>query len=128
MNARQTFEAADFALQGGETLPTAKLVYRTLGTLSPARDNVVLIPSWYSGTDREAELCMVGADRAIDPAKHFIVLTNLLAGGISSSASNTPAPYDRGRFPRVTLHDNVRLQRALLKERLEHFPSRLARE
>ncbi len=114
MTGRQTFEAADFALQGGEGLPTARLVYRTLGTLSPARDNVVLIPSWYSGTDREAEMCMVGGDRAIDPAHHFIVFTNLLSGGVSSSPSNTPAPFEAGRFPRVTLHDNVRLQRMLL--------------
>ena len=114
MTGRQTFETADFALQGGEALPAARLVYRTLGTLSPARDNVVLIPSWYSGTDREAELCMVGAGRAIDPARHFVVLTNLLSGGVSSSPSNTPPPFEAGRFPRVTLHDNVRLQRMLL--------------
>lgn len=114
MTGRQTFEAADFALQGGEGLPAARLVYRTLGTLSPARDNVVLIPSWYSGTDREAEMCMVGGDRAIDPARHFIVFTNLLSGGVSSSPSNTPAPFEAGRFPRVMLHDNVRLQRMLL--------------
>ena len=114
MTGRQTFEAADFALQGGEGLPAARLVYRTLGTLSPARDNVVLIPSWYSGTDREAEMCMVGENRAIDPARHFIVFTNLLSGGVSSSPSNTPAPFEAGRFPRVTLHDNVRLQRMLL--------------
>jgi len=117
------FEAADFTLQSGERLPAAKLVYRTLGTLSPARDNAVLIPSWYSGTDREAELCMVGADRAIDPGRHFIVFTNLLSGGVSSSPSNTPAPFEAGRFPRVTLHDNVRLQHMLLTERLgiEHL-------
>lgn len=123
MTGRQTFEAADFTLQSGERLPAAKLVYRTLGTLSPARDNVVLIPSWYSGTDREAELCMVGADRAIDPGRHFIVFTNLLSGGVSSSPSNTPAPFEAGRFPRVTLHDNVRLQHMLLTERLgiEHL-------
>ncbi len=114
MTGRQTFEAIDFALQGGETLPAARLVYRTLGTLSPARDNVVLIPSWYSGTDREAELCMVGAGRAIDPARHFVVLANLLSNGVSSSPSNTPPPFEAGRFPRVTLHDNVRLQRLLL--------------
>ncbi len=114
MTGRQTFEVADFALQAGETLPSAKLVYRTLGTLSPARDNVVLIPSWYSGTDREAEICMVGPGRAIDPARHFVVLTNLLSGGVSSSPSNTSAPFEAGRFPRVTLHDNVRLQRMLL--------------
>lgn len=123
MTGRQTFEAVDFTLQGGERLPGAKLVYRTLGTLSPARDNAVLIPSWYSGTDREAELCMVGPDRAIDPGCHFIVFANLLSGGISSSPSNTPAPFEAGRFPRVTLYDNVRLQHMLLTEKLgiEHL-------
>jgi homoserine O-acetyltransferase/O-succinyltransferase len=118
MSGRETFEVSDFALQGGETLPSARLVYRTLGTLSPARDNVVVIPSWYSGTDREAEYCMVGPDRAIDPSRHFVVLTNLLAGGVSSSPSNTPAPFEAARFPGVSLHDNVRLQHALLTEKL----------
>jgi homoserine O-acetyltransferase len=96
MAGREISEVPDFSLQGGEILPTARLVYRTLGALSPARDNVVVIPSWYSGTDREAELCMVGADRAIDPARHFVVLTNLLSGSV----------------------DNVRLQFQLLIERL----------
>ena len=112
---RQTFTLENFALQAGETLPKAHLVYRTVGALNPARDNAILIPSWYSGTDLEAELCFVGPGRAIDPARYFIILTNLLAGGVSTSPSNTPAPYDRARFPRVTLHDNVRLQHALLE-------------
>ncbi len=118
MSGRQSFEVEGFGLQGGETLPVAKLVYRTLGTLSDRRDNVVLIPSWYSGTDVQAEFCMVGPGRAIDPAQHFVVFTNLLAGGVSSSPSNTPAPYEAGRFPRVTLHDNVRLQHMLLTQKL----------
>ncbi len=118
MSGRQVFEAKDFALQKGATLPTARLVYRTLGTLAPARDNVVLIPSWYSGTDEEAEFCMVGSGRAIDPARHYVVFTNLLCGGVSSSPSNTPAPFEAGRFPRVTLFDNVRLQHLLLTEHL----------
>ena len=99
MTARSFIEVADFTLGSGETLPLARLGYRTLGTLSPARDNVVLIPSWYSGTDREAELCMVGPDRAIDPTRHFIVFTNLLAGGVSSSPSNTAPPFEAARFP-----------------------------
>ena len=118
MSDYEVFEAPGFALQKGGALPVARLAYKTLGTLSPARDNVVLIPSWYSGTHREAEYCMVGADRAISPGKHFIVFTNLLSGGLSSSPSNTPAPYEAARFPRVTLHDNVRLQHALLTEKL----------
>ena len=118
MKDRAIFEVGDFALQKGGMLPAARLAYRTLGTLSPARDNVVLIPSWYSGTDREAELCIVGFNRAISPARHFVVLTNLLCGGVSSSPSNTPAPFEAARFPRTTLHDNVRLQHRLLTEAL----------
>jgi homoserine O-acetyltransferase/O-succinyltransferase len=118
MSDIKTFEARDFGLQGGATLPSAQLRYATMGTLAPARDNVVLIPSWYSGTHRESALCLVGEGRAIDPAKHFVVLTNLLSNGVSSSPSNTPAPFEAARFPRVTLHDNIRLQHALLTEHL----------
>jgi homoserine O-acetyltransferase/O-succinyltransferase len=118
MNDYEIFETQGFALQKGSALPAAKLVYKTLGTLSAARDNAVLIPSWYSGTHREAEYCMVGPGRAIDPAKHFVVLTNLLSGGLSSSPSNTPPPFEAARFPRVTLHDNVRLQHMLLTQHL----------
>jgi homoserine O-acetyltransferase/O-succinyltransferase len=118
MSDHEIFEAPNFALQKGSALPVARLAYKTLGTLSPARDNVVLIPSWYSGTHREAELCMVGPDRAINPEKHFVVLTNLLSGGVSSSPSNTSAPFEAARFPRATLYDNVRLQHLLFTERL----------
>jgi homoserine O-acetyltransferase len=116
MSDFEIFEAPGFALQKGGALPVARLAYKTIGTLLPARDNVVLIPSWYSGTHREAEYCMVGAGRAIDPAKHFVVLTNLLSGGVSSSPSNTPPPNEMARFPAVTLHDNVRLQHMLVTE------------
>jgi homoserine O-acetyltransferase/O-succinyltransferase len=118
MSDFEVFEATGFALQKGGALPTARLAYKTLGNLTAAGDNVVLIPSWYSGTHREAEFCMVGPDRAITPDKHFIVFVNLLSGGVSSSPSNTPAPFEATRFPRVTLHDNVRLQQMLLTERL----------
>jgi homoserine O-acetyltransferase len=118
MNDYEIFETRGFALQKGSALPVAKLAYKTLGTLSAARDNAVLIPSWFSGTHREAEYCMVGPGRAIDPAKHFIVLTNLFSGGLSSSPSNTPPPFEAARFPRVTLHDNVRLQHMLLTQHL----------
>jgi homoserine O-acetyltransferase len=118
MQDYELFEAPNFALQKGAALPVARLAYKTLGKLSSSGDNVVVIPSWYAGTHRESELCLVGRGRAIDPDKHFIVLTNLMAGGLSSSPSNSEAPFDAGRFPRVTLFDNVRLQHKLLSEHL----------
>jgi homoserine O-acetyltransferase/O-succinyltransferase len=117
MSDFDTFDAPDFALQKGGSLPLARLAYKTLGKLSPARDNVVVIPSWYTGTHKEAEFCMVGPQRAITPDRYFIIMTNLLAGGVSSSPDNTPAPHDGPRFPRVTLHDNVRLQHMLVTEK-----------
>ena len=35
---------------------------------------------------------------------------------MSSSPSNTPTPYDRARFPKVTYYDNIRCQRRLVTE------------
>jgi homoserine O-acetyltransferase len=94
MKDYQVFEAPNFILQKGSALPAARLAYKTVGRLSPSRDNVVVIPSWYAGTHRESELCLVGPGRAIDPDKHFVVLTNLMSNGVSSSPSNTEAPFE----------------------------------
>lgn len=118
MPSYEFFEVSNFLLQKGGVLPVARLAYRTLGTLNPAKDNAVLVPSWYTGTDSDAETFMVGANRALNPEKYFIILTNLLANGRSSSPSNTPPPFERGRFPKITYHDNVRLQHSLVTERL----------
>jgi homoserine O-acetyltransferase/O-succinyltransferase len=111
-------EVSDFMLQKGGFLPSAKLAYRTIGKLNAAKDNAILIPSWYTGTDADSEMFLCGPDRALNPKKYFIVLTNLLGNGISSSPSNTPAPFDRARFPKVTFYDNVRLQHQLVTEEL----------
>jgi homoserine O-acetyltransferase len=78
----------------------------------------VLVPSWYTGTHDDSELFMLGEGRALDPNPYFIILTNLLANGLSSSPSNSPPPVERGRFPKVTIHDNVRLQHMLITEKL----------
>jgi homoserine O-acetyltransferase len=118
MAESEFFEVSDFVLQKGGVLPRARLAYRTLGTLNARKDNAVLVPSWYTGTDTDTETFMVGKDRALNPERYFIILTNLLGNGRSSSPSNTPAPFDRARFPHVTVHDNVRLQQKLVTERL----------
>ena len=118
MNDSEMFEVPNFLLQKGGVLPTARLAYKTLGTLNAGRDNAVLVPSWYTGTHDDTELFMVGPNRALDPGRYFIILTDLLGNGLSSSPSNTPAPFERGRFPKVTIYDNVRLQHMLVRETL----------
>ena len=44
------FEAGDIELQSGARLPGAKLAYATYGALSAAKDNVVLMPTYYTGS------------------------------------------------------------------------------
>jgi homoserine O-acetyltransferase len=92
------FSAKNFALQKGGSLPEALLGFKTRGTLSPARDNVIVSPTWFSGDHNGAEAALIGRDRALNPDKYFIVVPNLLGGGVSSSPSNTPAPFERTRF------------------------------
>ena len=109
------FNLGDATFQSGAILPDAKLAYQTYGTLNAARDNAVLLPTFYTGTHYRNE-GFFGSGRAIDPARHFIVSINLFGNGLSSSPSNTPAPFDGPRFPDVTLFDNVACQRRLLTE------------
>jgi homoserine O-acetyltransferase len=113
----QVFALGDVELQSGTVLPDAKLAYKTAGQLSAAQDNAVVIPSYYTGKHWDNE-AYFGAGKALDPDRHFIILTNLFGNGLSSSPSNTPPPHDGPRFPDCTLYDNVACQQRLLSEAL----------
>lgn len=111
------FELGDLPLLGGGVLKGARLAYKTYGTLSPDGDNVVVMPTFYTGSHHRNE-GFFGPGRALDPARHFIVSINLFGNGISSSPSNTVGPQAGGNFPRIALYDNVAAQHRLLTERL----------
>lgn len=111
----EIFELGDVALLKGATLRGAKLAYKTYGTLNADKSNVIVYPTWYSGQHYDNEW-LIGKGMALDPDKYFIIVPNMLGNGLSSSPSNTPAPYDRARFPDITLYDNVTLQHRLVTE------------
>ncbi|WP_051303358.1 alpha/beta fold hydrolase [Comamonas composti] len=109
-------ELGNVQLQRGATLRNARLAYKTHGRLNADRSNAIVYPTWYSGQHQDNEW-LIGPGMALDPGKYFIIVPNMLGNGLSSSPSNTPEPYDRARFPQVTLYDNVRLQHRLVTER-----------
>lgn len=115
MSEPHVFELGDVVLQSGMTLREAKLVYTTYGTLNSRRDNVILFPTFYGGQHTQNEP-MIGPGMALDPATYFIIVPNMFGNGMSSSPSNTPPPYDRARFPPVTLYDNIMCQHRLVTE------------
>jgi homoserine O-acetyltransferase len=112
------FVIQNFRGESGTTLPQARVVYGTYGQLNAAKDNAVLLPSHYMANLHGYEW-LIGADRALDPSKLFLVATELFGNGRSSSPSNTPEPYHGPRFPVMTIRDNVEAVHRLLTEELK---------
>jgi homoserine O-acetyltransferase len=111
------FDLGSFVLASGYTLQPGVLAYRTHGTLNEARDNLVLFPHMYSGTPSSLD-AYIGPGLPLDTDKYFVVCPGQFGGGLSSSPSNTPPPFDRGQFPAVSVTDDVVAQHRLVTE---HF-------
>jgi homoserine O-acetyltransferase len=104
------FGLGDLTLQSGEVLAGARLAWKSYGTLSPGRDNVILYPTCYTATHHSQEW-LIGPEGILDPGKYFIVTPDMFGNGLSSSPSN------HENYPKlVTSADNVRAQRRFLAE------------
>ncbi|MDQ1128027.1 alpha/beta fold hydrolase [Microbacterium sp. SORGH_AS_0888] len=106
-------------LEEGGVIPDCSLAVRTWGTLNAAKDNAILIPTWYSGTHQIWADAYVGPGHALDPEKYFIVCVNQIGNGLSTSPHNATDPsVSMSRFPHVRIGDDVVAQERLLRE---HF-------
>jgi homoserine O-acetyltransferase len=116
---RREFIIRDFKTESGVVLPEARIVYATLGTLNAAKTNAILLPSHYMANFNGYNwLIGRNGERALDPARDFLILTELFGNGRSSSPSNTPEPLHGPRFPVTTIRDNVEAVRRLVTEEL----------
>jgi len=117
------FVARDFRFGSGESLPSLKLHYRTLGT--PRRDasgtvrNAVLILHGTGGTgaaffNQTFGGQLFGPGQTLDATKYFIVAPD----GIGHGKSSKPSDGLHARFPKYTYDDMVRSQHLLLTEGL----------
>ena len=117
-----------FVTESGFKFETIEVSYQTLGKLSPARDNAILVCHGLSGTAHVAGLdptgrpgwwdYHVGPGKAIDTDKFFVIGTNTLGGcngttGPLSLNPQTGRPYGPG-FPRITVRDMVMAQARLV--------------
>ncbi len=112
--------AEPFRLESGVTLPGVQVAYRTWGELAPDGGNAVLVCHALTGS-ADADVWwagLFGPGKALDPARDFIVCSNVLAGCYGTSGPIQPHPEDGepwgSRFPIVTIRDMVRLQALLL--------------
>ncbi|XWW92351.1 hypothetical protein V2A60_000274 [Cordyceps javanica] len=105
-----TFDLGDFTLSSGEVIPNAYIAYKTFGDkANPA----IIYPSWFSGRIADNEW-LIGADKALNPDRFFIVVPALIGNGQSVSPSNTRKRRAGAKFPDVTVRDNVTAQHRLV--------------
>jgi len=110
-------DIGNLELEEGGTIRGCQLAYATFGTLNAAKDNAILIPIWYSGTNKIIEQVYIGKGRALDPDKYFIIIVNQIGNGLSTSPHNTPPPAGMGNFPHVRIGDDVCAQHKFVTER-----------
>jgi homoserine O-acetyltransferase len=101
-------------LASGATVPDCRIAYRAFGRLSPARDNAILIPTFFAGRS-EDHLFMLGA--YVDTTKFHVIIADAFADGLSSSPSNA-GPAARQAFRDLTIGDMVDAHHRLLTETL----------
>lgn len=111
------YDLGDFKLDEGGVIPNCQLAYNTHGELNDAKDNVIVIPTWFSGTSKDYEP-YIGENRSLNPNKYFIIVINQIGNGLSSSPHNSPDPVSMSAFPHVRISDDVRAQHQFITE---HF-------
>lgn len=110
MRASGVFDLGELELSAGGVLRGARLSWHAHGTLSPARDNVVVYPTSYSAQAPELQW-LLGPEGILDTTRWFVVQPDMFGNGLSSSPSNHP------EYPAlVTSWDNVRAQQRLLAQ------------
>lgn len=104
----------ELALESGEAILDYRQSYVTHGELDREKANGILICASLTGNHHRLDF-LIGPGKALDPARWFVVATDPIGNGLSTSPS-TSARQPRMRFPRFTLRDMVRAQHRLLTE------------
>jgi homoserine O-acetyltransferase len=133
---KKTFEMPSYTTQGGRALQKVRVGWESYGTLNAAKNNVVVVPHFFSGNSNAAGRYkadapapgywdgIIGPSKAIDTDKYFVVsvdsLVNLnvkdgvtVTTGPATIDPATGKPYGKS-FPIVTMGDFVAVQKALL--------------
>ena len=110
---------SDLKLTSGEIIKDCQIGYRTYGNLSATRDNVVVMPTWHTGSTWDLERYeVVGPGKLLDTNRYFIITIDALGNGVSTSPSNSKTQSGTS-FPQVSIADMVHSQYRLLTETLE---------
>jgi homoserine O-acetyltransferase len=101
-------------LSGGAVLEHCRLSYRVYGRLNDARDNAVLLTTWFRGTSADWER-LLGEGGVVDTTRFAGIAVDAFGAGGSSAPSEAPSGLP---FPEITIRDMVNAQHLLLTRTL----------
>ncbi len=116
----QSYGEGDLKLESGEVIKDFSISFVTHGTLNEKKSNAILMVTALGGNHHRIDF-MIGPDKALDPGKYFIICTDAIGNGFSTSPSNSKS-QPRMSFPKYAIRDMVESQYRLLKEKfgIEH--------
>jgi len=115
---QQFADIGDLPLVSGETLYDVRIGYRTAGELNADRSNVILFPTWFTGSSGDlVRFEKIGPGLLADSDRYYVVAVDSLGNGVSTSPSNSQRqPADA--FPAIAIDDMVNAAHALLTKKL----------
>ncbi|WP_193368972.1 E22 family MetX-like putative esterase [Pelagibius marinus] len=135
---KQSFTIPEFITQGGAPIKNMTLGWEAYGTLNEAKDNVILVTHYFSGSSHAAGRYtaddkapgywdpIIGAGKPIDTDKYYVISVDtpvnlgahnpkVITTGPASINPETGKPYGMS-FPILTIRDFVETQKALLDQ------------
>ena len=100
-------------LESGAVLAPCDLAYRTYGELNAARDNAILISTWFGGTS--AAWTGILGSGLIDLEGFYTIVVDAFGNGVSTSPTTSPT-QGGGAFPLVSIADMVHSQHRLVTD------------
>ena len=112
----QVAELGECPLESGAVLAPCDLAYRTYGELNAARDNAILISTWFGGTS--AAWTGILSSGLIDLEGFYTIVVDAFGNGVSTSPTTSPTQGGEA-FPLVSIGDMVHSQHRLVTDVME---------
>ena len=112
----QLYNEGDLKLESGDAIKDFSISYVTFGALNAKKSNAILMVTALGGNHHRLDF-MIGPGKALDPEKYFIICTDAIGNGLSTSPSNSKL-QPRMQFPKFVIRDMIESQYRLLKEKL----------
>jgi homoserine O-acetyltransferase/O-succinyltransferase len=109
----QSYKIGDLTLESGEVIKDFAISYVTHGTLNAKKSNAILMVTAISGNHHRLDF-LIGPGKALDTNKYFIICTDAIGNGLTTSPSNSTA-QPHMKFPKFLIRDMVTSQKKLLE-------------